>query len=87
MSLLYLTTFTLDIIGGAAIWTVTKTFNGVYYLLFGKTENKSITIDKELFQELIEDNKQYRDKIENLDNDIMQLTTYIKDIKNNNTLR
>lgn len=80
MSIIYLTTFALDMIGGAAIWTITKTYNGVYYLLYGSNDN-TISIDKTMLDNIVNDNKDYRDKIKKLENDIDCLSKYVKDIK------
>ena len=42
---LYLTTLTLDILLGVTIWTVSKTYNGVYYIIYGS--DKKIELSDE----------------------------------------
>ena len=79
----YLTTVTLDVITGAAWWTVSKTYNGIYYLIYGNPDDNEIKIDKETIVKLVEDNKNYQTEIKKLSTDINVLTDYIKE--NNNS--
>ena len=84
MSILYLTTVALDMIGGAVIWSVTKTYNGVYYLLYGNEKqitDEKICIDKDILEELVRDNKDYRDKIEKLNTNILDLKECVNNLK------
>tara|TARA_B100001093_G_C26268822_1_gene775991 strand:+ start:319 stop:576 length:258 start_codon:yes stop_codon:yes gene_type:complete len=84
MSILYLTTVALDIIGGAVIWSATKTYNGVYYLLYGNEKqitDEKICIDKDMLEELVKDNKDYRDKIEKLNTNILDLKECVNNLK------
>mgnify|MGYP001409052713 CR=1 FL=1 len=88
MSIIYLTSLTLDVIGGAAIWTITKTYNGVYYLLYGSSTNdeNKVSINKELFEELVEDNKKYRNEIKKLGDEINTISDYVKNIHKKDSL-
>ena len=82
MVFVYLTTVTLDVITGAAWWTVSKTYNGIHYLIYG-TDNKEneVAVDKETLTQLVEDNKNYQSEIRKLSTDINILSDYVKEVK------
>lgn len=83
MVLLYLTTVTLDIVLGLTIWTITKTYNGVYYIIYGdqkkiELSKDEININKTKLDELIEQNKTQQIEIKKLTDNINILSDYIK---------
>lgn len=87
MVLLYLTTITLDIVLGLTIWTVTKTYNGVYYIIYGdqkkiELSDSELKFNKEKIDKLIEQNENQQIEIKKLTRDVNILTDYIKNTNN-----
>ena len=83
MVLLYLTTVTLDIVLGLTIWTITKTYNGVYYIIYGdqkkiELSEDEVNINKTKLDELIEQNKSQQIEIKKLTDNVNILSDYIK---------
>lgn len=83
MVLLYLTTVTLDIVLGLTIWTITKTYNGVYYIIYGdqkkiELSEDEVYINKTKLDELIEQNKSQQIEIKKLTDNVNILSDYIK---------
>ena len=84
---LYLTTITLDILLGVTIWTVSKTYNGVYYIIYGSDKKLELSDEetknnKETLDKLLEENKSQQIEIKKLSDNVNMLSNYIKDIKN-----
>ncbi len=84
--LFLLTTWTLDIIFGATWWVVSKTSNGIYYILYGrnnkgnivelaKTDNES---SKKIIEDLLEETKKQKEEIKKLNENISVLSDYMK---------
>ena len=87
MVLLYLTTITLDIVLGLTIWTVTKTYDGVYYIIYGdqkkiELSDSELKFNKEKIDKLIEQNENQQIEIKKLTRDVNILTDYIKNTNN-----
>ena len=90
MVFFYLAYFTLEALFGVAWWTIIKTKNGVYYIIYGKTPDKNqidgkiqlsdkeINVNKELLEKLIQTNETQQVEIKKLYEKIDVLTDYIK---------
>ncbi len=91
----YITNITLDIIWGATWWVVKKTGNGIYYLVYGYSKedpNKKYirlnTIEleknKDLLDNVTNEMAIQREEIRRLNDNIIVLTDYIKQLENKN---
>ena len=68
-----------DIIIGAAIWTLKRTCDGVYYLCFNSdNEDGKIELNKELLDKLVNKSESQELEIKKLSENINILTDYIK---------
>lgn len=61
--------YTLEILAGIITWTVVKSSQGIYYLVYGSGKKEEIQIpegriyDKEYIKKLIQENEELREKI------------------------
>lgn len=90
MVFFYLAYFTLEALFGVAWWTIIKTKNGVYYVIYGNTPDKNkidgkieltdkeINVNKDLLEKLIQTNETQQVEIKKLYEKIDVLTDYIK---------
>ena len=90
MVFFYLAYFTLEALFGVAWWTIIKTKNGVYYVIYGNTPDKNkidgkieltdkeINVNKDLLEKLIQTNETQQVEIKKLYEKIDVLTYYIK---------
>ncbi len=84
--LFLLTTWTLDIIFGATWWVVSKTSNGIYYILYGRNNNGKIVelaktdneSSKKIIEDLLEETKKQKEEIKKLNENISVLSDYMK---------
>ena len=90
MVFFYLAYFTLEALFGVAWWTIVKTKNGVYYIIYGNTSDKNkidgkieltdkeINVNKDLLEKLIQTNETQQIEIKKLYEKIDVLSDYIK---------
>ena len=87
----YLAYFTMEAVFGVAWWTIKKTSEGVYYILYGKSGNeiqgkiklsdKEIEYNKEVIQVIIKNNQTQQIEIKKLNEKIDILNNYINSLK------
>lgn len=81
MSLFFLSNATLEIVAGVAWWTLHKTYNGIYYIIYGNdTEIKldENEVHTELLETLIKKSETQQLEIKQLTTHINVLSDYIK---------
>ena len=95
MVFFYVAYFTLEALFGVAWWTVTKTTNGVYYIIYGnsddkdkvdgkiKLSDKEVSINKEILEKLLKNHETQQIEIKKLNEKIEVLTDYIKNQSSN----
>lgn len=86
--LFYLTNMFLDITFYSVLWTISKTTNGVYYLVFDNNSKsvteQDITIENnEKLSKLIKSNYKQQEQLNNLSTKIKELIIIVK---HNNTV-
>lgn len=90
MVFFYLAYFTLEALFGVAWWTLIKTKNGVYYIVYGNTpdkekvdgkiqlSDKEISANSNILEKLLEKNETQQLEIKKLNEKIEVLTDYLK---------
>jgi hypothetical protein len=86
MAVFFLTNSVLDVVWGATWWTMKKTYNGLYYVIYGDPDEpttieispEDVTQNKELLDKLLEKTAQQESEIKKLTDNIEILTNYMK---------
>lgn len=86
MALFMLTNSFLEVLLGATWWSLKKTYNGIYYVIYGdESTNNSIEIppedlekNKELLNLLLQQTKDQQIEIKKLTENVCFLTDYMK---------
>jgi len=78
MAVFLFTNSILDIMLGATWWTMKKSYNGIYYIIYGEDKNKDTDDNNTMITKLIETTEKQQIEIKKLSDNIKVLNTYIE---------